>query len=355
MDSLDLLLKLIRIAIGTESDFSIPIAANWGEVYELSESQGVCALCADVVGGKSEELGIADDLLYSWIGQAMVQDTEYNYHVETIAKLANLYASEDMGMMVMKGYAASLMYPVPSHRCAGDVDIYLFGKGAAGDALMRKHGIVVKMNEDKHSSFVYGGIEIENHASFVNVVEHPSLAELERALEEECSVASMVEVKDAKIFVPTPMHNALFLSRHLAAHFVYVGASMRQLVEWAVFVKRYGNEVDWYRVDELAKGSGYDHFLHCLNGIVIAKFGVNSELFPEFERDEALENRVFLEIVFPRYKSEGSALYKIRRFWGNKWKYRMVYKESMIATLFRRGWAMFRSKYLPNSRSVWQR
>ena len=134
MDSLDLLLKLIRIAIGTESDFSIPIAANWGEVYELSKSQGVCALCADVVGGKSEELGIADDLLYSWIGQAIVQDTEYDYHVETIAKLANLYASEDMGMMVMKGYAASLMYPVPSHRCAGDVDIYLFGKGATGDA-----------------------------------------------------------------------------------------------------------------------------------------------------------------------------------------------------------------------------
>ena len=352
--AVSVLLKVIRIAIGAEKDVSVPIAVDWHEVFVLSKQQGVCALCADVIVKMGESWGVEENLRYEWMGQAMVSELYYEKQKNVIEALALMFADEGLRMFLMKGYAASLMYEKPNRRSAGDIDFYLFGEGEKGDAVLISKGIKVKQNEDKHSVATYEGVHLENHASFLNVQEHPSLNLLESILESECENASAVEVGKSSILVPTVLHNALFLSSHIAGHFVFEGASLKQLVDWAVFLKNNDTAIQWDKVFALVDDAGYGTFLRCLNGIAKSYLGVNVSELSEKDQDVGLVDKVLSEIIYPKFSEKGNAVYKLRRYMCGGWKYRLVYRESMLATFFRRGWNLFRERYLPYSKSVWK-
>ena len=43
----ELLFKLIRLALGTESDLTLPMDADWQEVLDLAKKHGVAAIAYD--------------------------------------------------------------------------------------------------------------------------------------------------------------------------------------------------------------------------------------------------------------------------------------------------------------------
>ena len=370
----DILFSLLRLSLGTradEMDFSAFTNADWKELIDLSFDQGVAAIAVDglqkslelvpePVEGSAESLELSldspelEDVKYEWFGEALSCEDDYRKQKDTIASLTRLYAQADIRTLIVKGYAASRIYPKPDHRSVGDIDIYLYGKGEEGDRLMKAQGIEIRQNEDKHSTFTFDNTPVENHATFVNVVEHPSLKELEECLEQEARAARFDESIGA--YIPTAFADALFLSHHLAGHFVYGGARLKQLLDWSMLTTKYGKEIDWNRVMGIADRAGYGRLLRCLNGIVVTHLGVPEEIFPKWERDRQLECRILNEMLHPEMDKRGESVAgKVVRFFRSGWKYRLVYREPMMMTFFRRSWAWFREKYLPNSRSVWEK
>ena len=92
------------------------------------------------------------------------------------------YATHGIRTVQLKGVGLSALYPVPSHREGGDLDIYTFSADASkltdgqanalADELMRRQGIDVKMRSYKHSNFRYRDVPVESHKCFLNV-QHP--------------------------------------------------------------------------------------------------------------------------------------------------------------------------------------
>lgn len=361
MSSVDILLKLLRIAIGNESDYSLPSFVDWKEVIDLSVEQGVAAIAVDGLqkiydSDPDIQLDLdkpeLEDMKYEWFGYTFSTEYDYEKHLKAIGKLAGLYGREGIKMMVLKGYASSLMYPMPSHRSAGDIDLYLYGGGERGDVLIKQRGIKVKQNEDKHSTFKFDDISVENHASFLNVVEYPSYQVVEDVLRREAMAGTSVSIAGEEVYLPTPMMNALFLSAHLAGHFVYGGASLKQVLDWAVFVEKHGSSVDFEQVCNLADRAGYGKFLRCLNKIVSARFNV---AVPHCEVSTELVERVWNEIISPDFRKVGKGVFdKVLRFFGSRWRYDLVYRENFCLTFFRRSWASFRGRHLNDSRNVWE-
>lgn len=82
-------------------------------------------------------------------------------------------------------------------------------------------------------------------------------------------------------------------------------------------------------------------FLNCINAISINNIGVDAKLFPSFERDLKLEERVLNDICI--LSSARNFLkrfirimrFKFRRWLANRWKHRIVYREGLIHTFFR--------------------
>ena len=278
-------------------------------------------------------------------------EQDYEAHKADVEKLASYYKKIGVKMLLMKGYGLSLNYPQPSHRPMGDIDVYLYGQGALADKkLSESLGVPVKLNSDKHSQFTFGGTAVENHAYIVGVPVHPCLKELNAALENEALNAT--EIGD-NVWLPFPMFNALFLPYHCANHFAQGEASVRQICDWACFVQRYGAEVDWERVRELAVKSGYYPFYCCLNGIVKDCLGVPASYLPSWPCDDAMMHRVLDSILAPR-KEVKTLVGKVRRYFSAGWKYRLVYADNMLASSFRLAKSYIRL-HDDNAKSLWER
>lgn len=208
------LLRLVRIGSGLDSAISdtiLPDSPNWQSLYPIALHQGVSAILLDAIGLLQEDVRPAKPMLLQWIGQATMMERMYARHKERIASLAELYGQQGIRMLLLKGYGCSLCYPKPEHRPTGDIDVYLFGRQDEADILVEKQlGIKVHREYHKHSTFNYGGVEVENHAKFIDDVSHKSNIWFEQILmsvldKEEC-LPSPID----NVLLPSPTFNALF-------------------------------------------------------------------------------------------------------------------------------------------------
>ena len=154
-------------------------------------------------------------ILLQWIGQATMMEQMYAKHRGIISSLASVFAKDGIRMLLLKGYGCSLCYTKPKHRPTGDIDVYLFGKKDEADALVENElGVKVHREYHKHSTFNYGGVEVENHAKFIDDVSHKSNIRFERIL---MSVLEKYECEQSgidNVLIPSPTFNTLFLLRH---------------------------------------------------------------------------------------------------------------------------------------------
>lgn len=364
--SSEILFSLLRHALGSSSEFgnlSALSKQDWKDVIDLAFDQGVAAIAVDGLGLMMRdcpdlELEIdkeeLEDLKYEWFGSCFENEQSYDEHLKVIEKLGSLYNEQSIRMLLLKGYGLSLNYPVPEHRTSSDIDIYLYGKGGLGDALVRERfGCEVKQNEDKHSVFALDGTSVENHACFVNDAVHPGYMVLNDYLAKEAENGMNHKVCESQIVIPSAMFNALFIPVHIAGHFVHGEASVRQLCDWATFVKGYSHEIDWSTVRELSQKCGFWKFFCCLNGIVQEHLGVPEECMPDWERDKKMEARVLEEILAPR-KVVTSLVGKVWRFFSSRWKYKMVYNDNILISSIRLAKSYLR-QYDDKAESIWKK
>ncbi len=350
-DKLSLFFKLLRLGLGTEkaggSDsigFSSLNNSEWEELLALGAEQGVAAIQADGLQKLiiSKEAIPPQKVRMLWANHTIQVEKRWNKHREVIGKLAGFYGSHDIKMMVLKGYGLSLLYPTPQHRPCGDIDIWLYGELERGDKLLHtERGIEIDKDHHHHTVFHIDGVTIENHYDFLNIHAHLSNREIEHELKSlAMQSGEKTDVHDSKIFLPHTDFNALFLLRHAGAHFAAAEIALRHIADWAMFVLHFHKDIDWERLEKTAKRQNMHRFLHCINGICIDLLNIPPEIFPPFERDKALEERMMSDILCPAFPDKSALksnllnnfLFRLRRWWANRWKHRMVYREGLLLT-----------------------
>ncbi len=358
--SVNLLLRLVRLGMGMEKadgsdsagfDSLLPadrLSEVWQEAFAEGARQGVAAIMMDGLqrlldsGTLQSELQPPREVKMKWAAHTVAVERRYRHHETVIAKLAGFYATHDVRMMLLKGYGLSLLYPVPSHRPCGDIDIWLHGDQQRADSLLsREMGIKIDEGHHHHTVFHVDGAMVENHYDFLNIHAHLSSRQLERELKRlAASGGETVMVGGSEVILAPADFNALFLLRHAGAHFAAEEIKLRHVLDWVVFLNRYSKEVDWDSFLQTVRRQNMHRLLHCLNGICIEHFGVPASVFPPFERDRDLEERVLQDILHPQYPDKSalrgnlfrSFCFRLRRWWGNRWKHRMVYREGLFLT-----------------------
>ena len=338
------LLTLIKCAVCGWEGASIS-EDDWTSVFALSNRQAVPVLAAD---GLQQLLSFRPDIKpfadetqvdrqkrLQWLGQVVAYERMYARHETAMADLARLYASRGIRMMVLKGYGLSLDWPVPNHRPVGDLDIYNFGRWREADALVEEMcGIKVDDGHEHHTVFRFKGVDVENHYDFINTKAHRDAPKIERKLkalaEKGCKEK---EVQGARIYLPSPDFNAVFLMRHMGQHFAGEHLNLRQVLDWGFFMRAHYREVDWKEASDFLKEIGLYAFFHQINAICIDYLGFAEDVFPAVERNRELEERILADILNPEFAEEKPAagllpilIFKFRRWWHNRWKHPLVYK-----------------------------
>ena len=346
-----ILLNLVAKAINEDYalDLSIYEFINWQEVFHLAKRQGVVAIAMDALDFLPTQFRPDNDVLMQWIGQVCVMEDAYRRHRAVIHELADFYDGNGYMMMLLKGYGLSSFWPVPEHRPVGDIDIFLglkdtepaFGHSnvwrQADRTAKERLGIEVDNTRHHHSVFIYKGISVENHFDFINAYDHRTSRRLERVFKQLVSEGFERTNECRDLYLPSDDFNALFLLKHCSGHFASTEITLRQLLDWLLFVRARHDSIDWVRLYFHCHEYGLERLANIFSAIGVKYLGMQKEIFYGLEPDDRLVERVLNDILSPEFTDheDGTLLsglrVKPRRFWHNKWKHELCYRDSWLS------------------------
>ena len=341
------MLALTKAALhGTAPDENLFVdagEAGWVELFELSVAQGVMVLSLYGAMRLPKELQPPRSLKLRWVASVEAVEKRYRHCLETAEKLAACFRENHIRMLLFKGIALSRLYPVPSSREFGDIDIFLCGKAKEGDALLEEITDQKRPASRKHVAFSYRGVLIENHHTFLNHRYYNRFHRSE-ALEKqlmlllaEAGIMADTELvpsrsRDVALLFPSPDFDALFVTLHMFAH-LPGKIVLRYLCDLTVLFTAYQGKIDFSLYRDALSEAGLLKLADVFISLSIKHLELNPAYAPPYESDASLEDRLWNDLLnpkvppLPKEKRTGFNvfIYKIRLLRSSYWKSKLVF------------------------------
>ena len=333
-------LELVQIAIWNKQPnldiLNSLTSEDWAKISEFSNKQGVYAIVFDGAMKLPINMQPPRNQKLTWLVNVNSIEDRFDRYLNSCAELVKLYAQDNIKVMLLKGIGLAYQYPVPRHREGGDIDIWLFGNYKRGNELIEKQGLELFHEGEKHISFYFQNIPIENHSRFLASNLSAVDKELEDSLEEilkreSCDIAALPQ--DTSVFTPSPTFNAIFLGRHMIKHMID-GASIRHLCDWSIFLEKYYGKYDQKYIINAFNKAGMLELITALSNICVKHIGLPKCYNPFEDMDtEKLESKLFAAIIYKKEKLQSSNtlkifFYKCSKFYNSIWKKELVEKRS---------------------------
>lgn len=359
------LFALLRLGLGISStehenlsDFIMMHSEQWVRLGDIALGQGVLGIVLDGVEridatsyGPTRELSKEKKL--EWIGQVMQMEQRNRHQIEVMNNLAQKWINEDCRVMVMKGQANSLLYPRPEHRSPGDIDCFLINENAnvndnhnensgyaIGNEVARTAGAKVDEGWYKHSQISYKDELFENHLYFVHTREGRRSKQLQGELEQALCVKDWSYFPESKVLLPPVQWNAMFLTYHACAHFLSEGLRLKQILDWAMFLKAYQNDVDWASFYTYCERYHFRRFADAMTAISVNCLGIKIEN-PAIIADSPYIGKILKSTLYDEdyIYNAGESIWKsrlhvVRSLFKYRWKYEEIYQESVWKQLW---------------------
>jgi hypothetical protein len=263
------------------------------------------------------------------------------------AELAEKWAEQGIKTLCLKGLAFSTYYPQPSHRECGDFDCYLYADYAKGNAIAKALGAKVIEDFYKHSEIIYRKVMIENHRFIVAVRNGKKTKKLHNLLDSIARNEARQAIFDTKIDMPAAMFNALFLNHHSLTHFLSEGIRLRHILDWALFLEKEQNNLDWERFYALCEEFDMRAFVDCSTALAVKVLGIkitNPSIVTESPYAEQVLSSIINddEAVF----SQGVGKWRtrimlVRNLFASKWKYKAFANMGIMSKFVSLVWGYF--------------
>lgn len=334
----EMLLALVRQALGNgnpdEALLEGASPAQWQQTRHLACVQGVSALAFHSVSSLAERMRPPRELYLGWAANAHRITERYRRQQDAAARLAQILQEHSLRTMILKGLGTAQYYPIPHLRECGDIDLWLFGQHASDDRIARELGLEIDRHNPKHSQFVFQGILIENHRTFLDRTLYPMDRRLDRKLDAllrryPCRPYELPG--GGRIWFPPADFDALLLARHTAAHYPE-GIRLRHLADWACFLSVEGRRLQATSFRRTLRKEGLERFVGALSAAACLYLGLSRNKVPfDLDRHRKDAGEMIAEILnaepapLPEGNRIAALIFKTRRFFSRQKRYRMVY------------------------------
>lgn len=240
----ELLLKLIRCAVlRNDEDFSeFSDFTEWGELFALCSKHSVVGMIYDKL---TEVFGSQIPEKYSfWFKQNAFK--EMSFQAVRSLSFVSIYREllkENIAPVVLKGEVLRQLYPQPESRTSLDEDLLI--KAKEYPKLKKELSLLgfEEINEggdDKHWVNKKYSLYFEIHFTpFTKDESYQKWNEILRGYSERT-----VENKNGIVSLSRE-DNLIFLILHAAKHFIYSGVGIKQILDIALFMRKYQNDMDF--------------------------------------------------------------------------------------------------------------
>ncbi|GAB6122634.1 nucleotidyltransferase domain-containing protein [Dysgonomonas termitidis] len=310
MEMLFLLLKLSLNMNKDEVEYSSHVLKNnknenWKQLFNLSIRQGVLLLSYEGIQYLPASLQPPRNLKLRWCVNVVKGKERYDHYKEVITKLSGLFFNNNLKLVLIKGITIAELYPVPSLRESGDIDICLLEKAGQVDNLLETLGVRKEKGIPKHTTFFIDGIPIENHYTFFDTSltfrrERQLYQKMENILKGMLSEESYISINENNIFQLPPQAAALYIIGHTFRHFCCLDTNIRQLCDWTIFFSKYKNNIDYELLSSQVCELGLNDFVSHINDFCFLKLGFRPYFMASPKMDTKAELMILKTIM--RYR-----------------------------------------------------
>ena len=238
---MNLFFELVQVALGNREMLSrVPSVGEWEQIVTEAQRQAVSGILVDGLDKlPKEQLPIQQQLL-ELIGVAEMLRQRNQVLNKRSIEIQQLFAGAGFRSCVLKGQGNAQMYPNPTSRMPGDIDIWVDGEREAINTFV--DSIVKDAHKGyKDVAFHYKDVEVEAHyfPTYLNSYSKNNL--LQSYIEENkgTQFTHKVEIGEAQeLCVPTDDFNLVYQMCHLYHHFFCEGIGLRHFVDYYYLLKR---------------------------------------------------------------------------------------------------------------------
>lgn len=215
------------------SDVPNVTGMDWHGLYRFSQEQAIVGIVLEGIDrlSKSRKIYIPQNLLFEWIGQANMIESQNKLVNQRVKELTEYLREQGKDSCILKGQGNALTYPKPAMRTPGDIDVWI--KGTKKEVAAFVHQRFPEMNVQYHHMEypIFDDIEVEVHyyPSFCYNKWHNY--RLQQYFRESCE-AQFRNVNSEGYAVPTNAFNLVFQLSHMMRHFFTQGIGLRHAIDY---------------------------------------------------------------------------------------------------------------------------
>ena len=280
------LLYMVRLGIGNDIEPGFDFTGvDWRNLVDSSFAQGVAAIAVDGLqklyeSKPSLELAIDrpefESLKYEWFGSLFQTEGDYANHRQKAAELTRLFTEAGFRSCILKGMSNALLYPNPSHRQCGDIDIWVEGGRERVLGFLRgRFRVGTAVIHHAHVD-IFPDVAVEVHYLPAWLYNPLANRRLQRffAREADAQFGNMTPLGFA---APLPKFNLVFNAVHIYKHYFQGELTLKQLVDYYCIL-RHSSAEDRREAFCILKQVGLADFASWLMGKLEHELGLSPEL-----------------------------------------------------------------------------
>ena len=270
---------------------------DWTALLRLAGEQKLLPLVYAAVRGTPGFAAAPEAVRAAARRQTMREAAAQTVHTEAFLRLYQALRAEGLAPVVVKGIVCRALYPQPELRPSSDEDLYLTAAEMPHfHAVLLRAGFVLTEPERDYRSahearYVHPdtGLVVEGHWALFPT-EYAVYAALNVQLSDLMQRAQDWETGGVTLRVPDACDHLIFLLLHAFKHFISSGVGVRQLCDIALWMRRFGAQIDWQRVRAALRATHSEGFAAAVIDAGVHWFGLEraaAHIPPDWETLES--------------------------------------------------------------------
>lgn len=333
------LLSLLRLGLWGkgEAEKVFPLSPQqWQELYYSAQRHTIEGLVFDSFQHLPVDWLPPRDLLMKWTVR-IDQIERHNKNMNAcIKEQLNLFNSNGIYPILLKGQGVAACYDIPNHRVCGDVDWYFEQKDdyRKANKLIEQKNIDISYTAGFSAEYLWGTVVVEHHTRMFDIHNPLSFAFLNRLQKQFYSQKLKRELQENTLLLPAPILMVLQVNVHILKHLLAFGVGIRQLCDSAKVYHAFQSDIDGQELKKIYQRLGILKWIHLLHAILVKYIGLSPQSLP-FELPESADADWMMDEIWmsgnfgfldSRYKVNENQSHTIRnqatqRVWANLRRY----------------------------------
>ena len=222
---------------------------------------------------------------------------------QLISQVMKSLQDHDIGAFLLKGQGLAALYPRPSLRHCGDIDLLVspanFENAIAVLNQMATDDAVAKaFTTDKHYHIHIGGFSVELHHRCMSLPQAEANS-LYQSIEKEALALPPDDfaLDGVAIHRPEATFNVFYVFLHLWEHFLERGIGLRQICDWAMLLHRRNAQIDADRLGRMIDALGLRQPWQLFGALAVGHLGLPQEEMPYYSHNYGRKARRLLRII----------------------------------------------------------